>query len=114
MVKPQEKINIKEYAKTAGIALIILGVIHLLLAEILSSFWGIMLIVLGIIALVYRVKKIILIVGIALIFAGITNILASLTSISIFWTILGGCQIYWGIQEISRYKRINYNSKRAK
>ena len=95
------------------IIVIILGVIHILLSAVLSAFWGTVLIILGIVAVSYRVKGIILLVGIALVVVGVMNVLSTLAYFSGLWLVLGALQIYWGIQEILRYKRVRENPKYA-
>lgn len=101
------KFDINQYCKTSGIIMIALGVIHIMLSGFLSSIWGYFLILAGIFSLIYRRKAIVMLVGIMLIFVGLLNITDSIIyGINFLWFILGGFQIYWGIQEIIKYTKI--------
>ena len=110
-----KEIDLDKEVRNTGIALIILGIIHMIFSGFLSFTWGIILIVLGIISFFYRSRKMILTFGISLILVGALNlldgILASLEGISAGWAIFGVFQIIWGIQEINRFREIKENPK---
>lgn len=104
--------NVNNYCKTVGIIFLVLGVIHIILSGVLSSWWGVMLILLGILVLSYRSKIMIIIVGSALILVGILNISDSiLYEIDAFWLVFGVLQIIWGVQELIRYKHTKENPR---
>jgi len=105
------ELDINKEIRNIGIVLIVLGIIHLFLQNVLSSMWGWALIVIGIFSLFYRSKNMILFLGILLIILGIWNISNSIMTLSPFWIMLGGFQIYWGIKEISRFNLIKENPK---
>lgn len=106
----KKRYSSKEYGKFVGIALIVLGILHLIIPY-LDIFWGILIIVAGISALIYRGKGIILMVGILLVLVGFLNIFSTILDFESggLWLIFGGFQIYWGIGEILRYNRTKEN-----
>lgn len=73
-----KKIDLNKELKTTGIILIVFGAIQLILSSVFSYIWAIVAITIGIIALCYRSKKMLLVLGIALILVGLWNI---------FWTV---------------------------
>lgn len=109
IIEPIKDLN--KYGKFVGLIFIGLGILHIILSDFLSIWWGIILIGLGIIAFFYRAKSIIIMVGVALIVVGLLNISTILYETSSFWLILGILQIIWGIQELRRYKGTKQNPK---
>lgn len=88
-----------------GVGLIILGVIHLFLTQVLNPVWGGLIIILGILNLVIQKKEMFIANGIALLLVGIMNIMGSLLPDfgNISWIVFGIVQVYWGIREIQKY-----------
>jgi len=110
--KQVNKINLDKEVKNIGIALIILGVLHIVFSGFLDFTWGLVLIPVGIIALFYRSRRMLLTLGILLILVGILNLLASISEgASTFWGVFGIVQIVWGIQEINRFRKTEENPK---
>lgn len=103
--KQKELLDLNKELRNTGIVLIILGILQILSFGIFEPFWGFILIPLGILSLFYRSRKMLLILGILLILVGLWNITLSIAYTS-GWTILGFFQIYWGIQEINRFRSI--------
>jgi len=88
-----------------GIALIVLGAIHLAASEFLDASWGIVIIILGIVNLFVRKKEMFIVNGIALICVGIMNISSGIDAGG-RWAFFGIMQMIWGGQEI--YKFVKY------
>ncbi len=91
--------------KKWGIALIVLGVLHLLLTQFLDPIWGGLIIILGILNLSIKKKEMLIVNGILLLFVGTMN---STTVIfpgenNFTWLIFGVFQIYLGIKEIIKF-----------
>lgn len=94
--------------------MIALGVIHIILSGFLSAIWGYFLILAGIFSLIYRRKAIVMLVGIMLVLVGLLNITDSIIyRINVLWFLLGGFQIYWGIQEMIKYTKIKVLKSRS-
>lgn len=114
--KEIKKIDLDRELKTAGIILIILGVLHFVLSGFLDFTWGIVLIPIGIIALFYRSRNMVLVLGILLVLLGIWNFYTNIENSmygqpSTFWNILSFFQVYWGIKEIICFRKISENPK---
>ena len=93
----------KEFRKL-GVGLIILGIAHLALKEILDPFWGVIIIVLGFFNLVVSKRIMFTINGLSLLLVGFMNIFNSLSNNNLsFWFSLGIMQLIWGVIEIKRY-----------
>ncbi len=98
--------DIKSQLKKWGIALIVLGFIHLLMSSFLSPVWGALLLVLGIINLAYINRKMFIVNGISLLFVGFSNIIGTIgVDGSFIWVIFGFLQLLWGGQEIRKYQK---------
>ncbi len=100
--------KMRKELKGWGIALIILGVIHLVLAGYLSVVWGVLIIILGIVNLVVMKREMFIANGAALVLIGIMNTVSTLDgpqSGFSFWRIFGIMQIIWGVQEIIKFKK---------
>jgi len=111
-----EKVDLNKELKITGIILIILGLLHFILSGFLDFTWGLVLIPIGVIALFYRSRKMVLILGILLILLGVWNFYINIEnsihgSSSTFVTLLSFFQIYWGIKEIIRFRKIKENPK---
>lgn len=108
------RVDLNKELRNTGIILIILGILHVVLSGFLSLAWGLILIPLGIISLFYHSKKMLLVFGILLILLGLWNFILSVDIAESMgggssvgpWMILGIFQIYWGIKEINRFRRI--------
>lgn len=89
-----------------GVALIITGVLHFVLAGFLAPLWGVVLIIIGILALAIRERGMFLVIGGGLLVAGIWNIVTSLLEGSVGgWTIFGALQLWWGVKEMAKFGR---------
>ena len=85
-----------------GFGLIMIGIVSNLLPDILDPLWGLVLILLGVVTLLFRRRFMFIVIGIGLFWVGIMNIVAGGFG---GWTIFGIIQIYWGIQEISKFRK---------
>lgn len=88
-----------------GIGLLIMGVLHFFLAGFLEPLWGVVLIIIGILSLAIRERGMFLVIGGALLLAGVGNIVSSLADGGSGWTIFGILQLFWGIREMSKFSR---------
>ena len=88
-----------------GIGLIVMGVLHFALAGFLEPLWGVVLIIIGILSLALRERGMFLVIGGALLLAGIWNIATSLAEGGGGWTIFGALQLYWGVKEMRKFAR---------
>jgi len=105
--KNNQKIDIQTYCRNAGIILIVLGVLHFLLPQVLDKSWGVPLIAVGLFALIFRKRSTLLVFGISLVLVGILNFLPLLLyRTEVRWAILGGLQIYWGTLEFFKFYRL--------
>ncbi len=101
--------------RNLGIIVIVLGIIHFFATGVLSSTWGVVLVIFGVICILSRKLICFLILGIFLAVIGLVNIVNSLIIIFIIgegllnylWLIFGGFQIYWGITTIIKYTKLN-------
>ncbi len=91
--------------RTWGIALVVLGVIHIVAAKLLSPVWGAIIIVLGILNLIIRERGMFIANGIALLLVGAGNIAGSIATNEYPWIILGVVQIVWGISEMRKFQK---------
>ncbi len=110
MPKREEKSSFEKEIKSLGIWLIVFGVIHIIASGFLSFFWGFVLIGFGIFSITSKKPIVLLIFGVLILVAGLSNLSSILyigeEGISSLWFIFGGFQIYWGIKEIIRYNKI--------
>lgn len=88
-----------------GVALIVMGVLHFVLAGFLEPLWGVVLIIIGVLALAIRERGMFLVIGGSLLLAGIWNIVTSLAEGGGGWTFFGALQLYWGVKEMSKFGR---------
>jgi hypothetical protein len=86
-----------------GVGLIISGIIHLILYEYLDPIWGVLITVVGILALFYQKREMFVVLGAAMLLAGVGNIASGMLSES-FWSSYGLLQLYWGYKEIKKFK----------
>lgn len=111
-----KEIDLNKDLKTTGIILIILGVLHFVLSGFLNFTWGFVLVPIGIIALFYHSRRMLVVLGILLIIAGLWNFYITVQNTmnggsSSFWGVLAFFQIYWGIKEIIRFRKIKENPR---
>ncbi len=109
----KKEIKLKQEIKSLGWVLILFGVVHIIASEFLSFFWGFVLIAFGIFSLISKKQVVLLIFGILILVAGLSNIFNSVISLyleeggfSYFWLIFGGAQIWWGTTEIIKYNKL--------
>ena len=97
----------KESLRNWGIALIVLGVLHLVLTKFLDPIWGSIIIVLGILNLIIRKRGMFIANGTALLFVGLMNILGVVLPDggASGWAFFGVLQLIWGVGEIRKFKR---------
>jgi hypothetical protein len=95
-----------------GIALIILGIVHLFLISFLDPVWGFVIILLGVVNLLVKKRAMFIANGIALVLVGLMNILSSLLldGGGSTWVGIGLLQLFWGVQEIRKYKKYKNDS----
>jgi uncharacterized RDD family membrane protein YckC len=93
-----------------GIALVVLGLIHVGLPRYLHSSWGVALIILGVLNLLIHKRGMFIVNGIAIIVAGIGNLGTGGMGP---WKTFGLMQLMWGVQEILRYKLYGAAEKQA-
>ena len=94
--------EIKRDIRSWGIALIVIGVIHLVLSEFLDPIWGGILIVIGVSCLFIMQRGMYIVIGIGIILAGIMNMF--LTELG-GWTIFGAFQIGFGIYQFHKFRK---------
>lgn len=105
---PAEATDVNAMAKDLGswgVALIVMGVLHFVLAGFLEPLWGVVLIIIGVLALTIRERGMFLVIGGGLLVAGIWNIVTSLIEGGGGWTIYGALQLWWGVKEMSKFGR---------
>jgi hypothetical protein len=90
-----------------GIALILLGIVHLVLTNFLDPVWGFVIVLLGMVNLLVKKRAMFIANGIALLLVGVMNILSSFLPDGggTIWVGIGLLQLFWGVQEIRRYKK---------
>jgi hypothetical protein len=98
-----------------GLGLMAMGGISILsslFAGFLDPYWGGLLMAVGVLALIIRRRGMFIAIGVVLLLAGALNLLSGLGGLfggavqgSIFWTVFGGAQLYWGVQEIRKFGR---------
>ncbi len=103
--------ELSEYCKKSGITVIVLGLIHFILSNVLDPTWGAVLIFVGIFSLIFRNRSTLLIFGITLILVGVMNftqviISTNITRVDAGWFIAGLLQVYLGISEIVRFYKV--------
>jgi len=93
--------------KRWGIGLIGLGLLHFAFKHILSSIWGVILIITGLLNLFINKRIMFLLNGFLIIIAGLSNMVvaAQLEIHFIGVWVLIGMQIAWGLREIQKYKK---------
>ena len=84
-----------------GIGLIVLGVAQYFL-PFLDSMWAFVIVPLGILSLLVAHRGLFIAIGAALVIVGLLNIFGGGFG---FWTIFGGVQIYWGVQECRKFEK---------
>ena len=90
-----------------GVGLIILGILHIILPDVLSLVWGFCLIVAGICNFIFKSKAMYIVNGITLCFVGVMNLTFTLLEgDNYIWVFFGILQIYWGAREILKYKKV--------
>ena len=94
--------EMKRDIRSWGFGLLVIGVIHIVFLEFLDPIWGGILIAIGISCLFIKRRGMYIVIGIALILAGIMNIL--FTGFG-GWTIFGVFQIGLGIHQIRRFSK---------
>ena len=100
-VKERTAADMKKDLRGWGFGLIVLGIAHFVLAGFLDPAWGVVLIVIGVLAILVKQRGMFIMIGIALLLAGIMNIGAGGEFGG--WTIFGFLQLYWGVQEIRKF-----------
>jgi len=93
--------------KRWGIGLIGIGLLHFVLAHILSSIWGVVLIITGLLNLFINKRIMFLLNGFLIIIAGLSNmVVAGQLEINFIgvWVLIV-MQIVWGLREIQKYKK---------
>ncbi len=93
---------IKNELNKWAIALIIVGIIHLVMSDYLLAIWGILLIILGILSYIIHKRIMFIVLGVCIISAGISNVILGWQNPS-FWTSIGILQLFWGYKEIMKY-----------
>ncbi len=88
-----------------GIGLIAIGFISIFLIDFLDPGWGVVLIVLGILSLAVKKRGMFIAIGAGLLLVGLMNIGIGSESGSTGWVIFGILQLYWGVQEIRKFKK---------
>lgn len=84
-----------------GIGLIIIGVAQYFL-PFLDTMWAFVIVPLGILSLFLAHRALFIAIGAALVVVGLLNILSGGFGT---WTIYGGAQIYWGVQEFRKFEK---------
>ena len=94
--------EMKRDIRSWGFGLVVIGVIHIVFSGFLDPVWGGILIAIGIACLFIRRRGMYIAIGIALMLAGIMNIL-----LTVFggWTIFGVFQIGFGIHQIHKFRK---------
>jgi hypothetical protein len=87
-----------------GIGLIVLGIVHIVLAQFLDAGWGMVIILIGILNLTIRHRGMFMVNGMALFLVGLMNILGSIGGGSA-WAGFGVMQLVWGVQEINKFRK---------
>ena len=85
-----------------GLALIVLGGIHILLSGFLDPIWGGIIIVVGVSCLIIRQRGMYILLGAMLVIVGIMNILFTQLG---GWTAFGVFQIGFGIHQARKFWR---------
>ena len=109
-MKQQKEQKMEKDLMGWGVGLIFMGILHQI-SPMLSSDWGIIILVLGIITLLVRRRFMFFFLGGSLIFVGILNIASNTSSTGNFWEFFGFMQIYWGVKEIGKFYK--YGNKRV-
>ncbi|RMG33271.1 MAG: hypothetical protein D6732_12315 [Methanobacteriota archaeon] len=99
--------DMEESLQKWGIALIILGIIHIVFSGFLDAFWGGLIIILGIFNLTIKKRGMFIANGSGLMMVGVMNILETiaLQGSGFMWLVIGVFQIGWGIAEIRKFSR---------
>ena len=97
--------DMKKDLRGWGFGLIVLGVVSFVLAGFLDPVWGGLLIVIGVLALLIQRRGMFIVIGIGLLLAGIMNIIPVAGEFQVFWAIFGFLQLYWGVQEIRKFRK---------
>jgi hypothetical protein len=107
--------DMKEALRKWGIALIVLGFIHLLISNVLSPVWGVLIVILGVLNLVILKREMFIVNGSSLLFVGLLNLINGIGfEGSVVWTFFGLLQIVWGAKEISKYQKFREIEKTNK
>lgn len=85
-----------------GWGLIAMGLLSVALSTYLSPIWGAVLAVLGAAVLLVQKRIMFILIGGALVAAGLFNLVTRELS---GWSLVAVLQIYWGLMEVRRYKR---------
>lgn len=94
--------EMKRDIRSWGLALLVLGIIHIVLSGFLDPLWGGILVVIGVLCLLIRRRAMYVVIGTALILVGVMNIL--FTGFG-GWTILGVFQLGFGIHQIRNFRK---------
>lgn len=98
--KPAVQRSFEQELGSFGVSLIIIGILHLLLTDVLDPTWGVVLIVLGLLNLVLRYRFMFILNGLAIFLVGLMNIFGAPFG---FWTLFGIMQLVWGVQEMGKF-----------
>ena len=82
-----------------GIGLILIGIAQLFI-PFLDPIWALVVVPLGALSLIVGHRVMFIPIGVALVAIGLLNIFGGGFG---GWTIYGGAQIYWGVQEFSKF-----------
>ena len=83
-----------------GIAMLVLGVLHIVLSSYLDPAWGVVLLVLGTLNILVRKRGMFIVNGLAMFLVAFANIFGGGFGP---WTIFGLFQFYWGVQLIRKF-----------
>lgn len=86
-----------------GAGLLIMGVLHFVLSNLLDPIWGIVLLIVGSLNLLIHHPGMFIVNGLALIAVGLLNILGTLAAGGTGFAIFGVWQIGWGMQELKKF-----------
>jgi uncharacterized membrane protein HdeD (DUF308 family) len=81
-----------------------MGVLHFFI-PLFAAQWGVVLIVLGILSLIITHRGMFIALGGALILVGLMNLVGSFEAGPGLWSVFGCLQVYWGIQEIIKFRK---------